>query len=333
MSASSATACLSMDEDYGWSHSLDAIAGKANGAVRYDMAPDELRREATGGDGQVNAEALCVARQELILPLQYLAHLTLHGADVHLRLLHDAVCLISFRHSRAPLTLAIIDTKTASNGRRSREMHSSQEAQGDTGGRSTQLVRRSGEWRPGWAMSKLQTVPIPTRLVFFNSSSTSTPNSPWLTSPDLASRVPSYREISLCLLSRPFFPSRTRITSAVDSAGEIPSRQSCFENPSPIGFGEAETNNHECDFAHLVVHCEKGRKPGGLIRPSLAAPPTARIRTSRRIRFSSRRHRTPRVFERFAAHLITADAHAAQSLWSTGKPSRKHDFRVTGAYV
>ncbi|KAK2754088.1 hypothetical protein CKAH01_06026 [Colletotrichum kahawae] len=152
LSASSATACLSMDEDYGWSHSLDAIAGKANGAVRYDMAPDELRREATGGDGQVNAEALCVARQELMLPLQYLAHLTLHGADVHLRLLHYALPTAEGPEKCVwPSTL----------------MHSSQEAQGDTGGRSTQLVRRSGEWRPGWAMSKLQTVPIPTRLVFF----------------------------------------------------------------------------------------------------------------------------------------------------------------------
>lgn len=127
----------------------------------------------------------------------------------------------------------------------------------------------------------------------------------------LASRVPSYREISLCLLSRPRFSSRTRISSlaAVDSAGETPPRQSCFENPSPIGFGEAETNNHECDFAHFVVHCEKGRKPGGLIRPSLAAPPTAHIRISRRIRFPSRRHRTPRA-RGFAARLITVDARA-----------------------
>lgn len=55
-------------------------------------------------------------------PIADLAHLTLHGADVHLRLLHYAVCLISFRHSRAPLTLANIDTKTASSGRRSREV-------------------------------------------------------------------------------------------------------------------------------------------------------------------------------------------------------------------
>ncbi|KAK1857229.1 hypothetical protein CCHR01_00010 [Colletotrichum chrysophilum] len=132
LSASSATACLSMDEDDGWPHNLDATAGKANGAVGYDMAPDELCREATGGDGQVNAEAL--------------------WSDGSIN---------SHRRPRPP------DSARQLPAAEGPEKCAPRKAQGDTGGRSTQLVRRSGEWRPGWAMSKLQTVPIPTRLVFF----------------------------------------------------------------------------------------------------------------------------------------------------------------------